>query len=285
MRTSVLSRSVIAVATLAIGSVALAAVPATAATPSGITRDQVLSLAAAARAEAASDVLSPAAADTAFDILQRECGLTAGQSVSEEFGILLEAVAPSSAVDGFYLEGTIESSGAPVRECVVGAVAPLAPGFALSGTSTLSVSTGIPALDPAPKQSTLSGDVTVSTIPDVNGYSPVSEFSYSTTGATSKTTTTQTSTQVQVPKTAAQKKAAKKTYDKRLKAAKKAYQKALKKAGSSKSKKSKAKKTYAAKKASAKKAYRSAIAAGSRTVTSSTTVNDVRPFSTQVTSS
>ena len=39
MRTSILSRSAIAVASLAIGAGALTTNPATAATPSGITRD------------------------------------------------------------------------------------------------------------------------------------------------------------------------------------------------------------------------------------------------------
>ncbi len=275
MRSTLLSRSVIAVASLAIGSVALAAAPATAATPSGITRDAVLTLAAAARADATAASTRAAARD----ILGRECALTAGESIttieSGFFVTTVTAVTPSTTADGVSISGFVSSGGTPVRQCVVGVIAPTAPGFALSGQATLSVTT---TAAPAQAQSTLSGDVSVTAVNNLPNITGVTGSSYSASGATSKTSTVRTSTKVKDRKTTKEKKAAKKKYDKKLKALKKSYKKALGKAGSSKAKKRAAQKSYSAKKKTAKATYRYAIA-GYKIVTKTKKVTESRPFS------
>ncbi|MCL8249840.1 hypothetical protein AERO_00460 [Aeromicrobium fastidiosum] len=274
MRSSLLSRSVIAVASLAIGSVALVAAPATAATPSGITRDAVLSLAAAARV----DATAAATRTAARDILSRECALTTGESITTtENGLFVTSVAavtPSATADGVSISGFVSLSGQPIRQCVVGVIAPTAPGFTLSGQATLSITT---SSSPAQAQTTLSGDVSVSAINTIPNFTAVTGTTYSASGATSKTSTVRTSTKVKDKKTSKQKKAAKKKYDKKLKALKTSYKKALAKAGSSKAKKKAAQKSYSAKKKAAKATYRYAIA-GYKIVRKVKTVTENRPF-------
>ncbi len=279
MRTSILSRSVIAVASLAIGSVALAAVPADAATPSGITRDSVLSLAASARANATS--VSTRAA--ARDILNRECALAAGESITATettpFVTSVATVSPSETADGASISGFVSNAGGPVRQCVVGVIAPTAPGFALSGQATLSV-TLIGSTTPVQVQTAMSGDVSVSAANKLPNVTPVSSSSYSVAGTASKTSTVTTSTKVKDRKTSKEKKAAKKKYGKKVKALKKSYKKALAKAGGSKTKKKAAKKSYSAKRTAAKNAYRYAIA-GYKIVKKTRTVTDNRTFTTK----
>lgn len=268
MRSSLLNRSVVAVASLAIGSVALAATPATAATPSGITRDMVLTAAAGAR------TATPTAAQSAAitDVLKRGCGIG-----PEDLSLPLQpkAVAAGDDADGVVLTAFVYS-GPTQGLCTIGAFATVDASFQLSGTATIT-SRAINAAD-APRTTDfsgpLSGDVYVTPRTDPSG----TFATVSAAGNATKTTTTTTTSKVADKKTKAQKKAAKKKYDKRIKAAKKAYKKALVKAKSSKSKKAAAKKTYKAKRANAKAIYRKSIA-GFKLVTRTTTNTENRPFS------
>jgi hypothetical protein len=274
MRSSLLSRSVIAAASLAIGSVALAAVPATAATPTGVTREAVLSLASAARA----GTVDPAAAN---DVLTKECGLETGESFGTTFAPQVTTITPVAVVEGVIVTGTVVVADAPTRECVVGLVAPKDPNTQLSGTANLSVTSPIPPAAAPPQQTTVSGDVSATTIRDAAPGFIISGASYAANGSATTTTSVTETVKVKDTKSKAQKKAAKKKYDKRVKAAKKAYKKALGKAGSSKSKKSAAKKVYKAKRASAKAKYKRAIA-GYRLVTRTRPVTTTRSFSVTV---
>lgn len=283
MRSSVLSRSVIAVATLAIGSVALAAVPATAATAGGVTREAVLSLAAATRADAGlGGPPSVATKAAALDVLKRSCNLTTGEVMTSETPIAIFAVTPSANVDGVYLSGTVTNLGTGTRKCAVGAVAPSDAASTLTGTGTLSLTTTL--VTTAPAQSTLSGDVAITVLPNVFVDSTISTFSYTASGATIKPVTTTTTTTVKDTKSKAEKKAAKKKYVKRLANAKKKYVKALKKAGNSKSKKAVAKKAYNAAKISAKAKYKKAIS-GTKSVTTTTVANESRSFEAKASNS
>jgi len=273
MRPSTLTRSAIALASLALGSTVLAAAPATAATPSGITRDLVLT--AANEMHQAYPPNSPGL-KAIVAIFNRGCNVDFdnGEFVIPDSVQAIPMTAGSSA-DGLIAFATIynafESS---ARDCRVGVVAATSPDRNLSGTATLTVTiNGVPSTTTTP----LSGDVTatmpISAAP--GNFSGLPAFSAS--GSAVKTTAVKTTTKVKDKKTKAEKKKAKKTYTQRLKAAKKSYQKALKKAGSSKSKKSAAKRTYSAKRSSAKTTYRYAIA-NYKIVTRTTQQTDSSPF-------
>jgi hypothetical protein len=279
MRTSVLSRSVIAVASLAIASVALAATPATAATPTGITRDMVLTAASGSRIPE-DQSYSPAtnAALTAMAVAQ--CKPAAGESVIGASGT---PVASPGSADGVLVfaaidTGKVDEEFTPIwRYCEFGAVAAVDSTFALSGSSSI-----VGSIDDAPITfaAPLSGDV-AATQP-IGGEETYSlDTTFSAAGATVKTTTTQVDKKVADKKTKSQKKAAKKTYQKRLKAAKKSYTKALDKAGRNKSKKAVAKKAYAKKRAAVKAAYKKATSPFKIVRTVVTNV-DNRPFNVVV---
>ena len=159
MRSSILSRSVVAVASLAIGSVALAAVPASAATPAGTTRDQVLSLATSARADGGE--LSQATRAAAAQILNRECGTQAPRIITEDSIRAVQPVAVDATVDGVYLNATVRDEngqGTGVGDCAVGIVAARASGTTLSGSASLTTTPlfGTTVTTPA---ASLSGDV------------------------------------------------------------------------------------------------------------------------------
>jgi hypothetical protein len=275
MRSSLLTRSVVAVASLAIGSVALAAVPATAATPSGTTREQVLALAAAARADALVEGPTGATQAAARAILAQECDLTATQEIFAPFDVQIVPVETGAAVDGVAISGVVSSSGSPTGNCVVGIVTPVAPRSTLSGTGNLTLGAVFGPATTA--QATLSGDVGVVINPNP-GNTPVNGFTFTAGGTSTQTTQVTTTVKVKDTKSKAEKKAAKKKYDKRVKAAKKSYKKALAKAKSSKSKKAAAKKSYKAKLASARKSYKKAIA-GFKLVKRTTTQTQSTPFS------
>jgi hypothetical protein len=247
MRSSILSRSVVAVASLAIGSVALAAVPATAATPSGITREAVLSLASAARADNGEPSLATRTAAAAM--LNRECGVASDQVLDASTVREVSPVNANAPVDGVYITASVTSQGTPVRECAIGVVAPVVAGSSLSGTATLSTSSFGSTQTTTATPTALSGDVSVITLKQATLFSV--SFTYKAEGASTKTTSTTTSVKVKDTKTKAQKKAAKKKYVKRLKAAKKTFKKAERKADS-KAQKVKAKKAYKARRAAAK---------------------------------
>jgi hypothetical protein len=276
MRSTLLTRSVMAVASLAIGSVALAAVPASAATPSGSSREDVLSLAASARAD--GNVLSPATRSAAAAILNRECGLQAPRVITGNSVRIIKPVGVDATVDGLFLNGLVrdaDGEGTPVGECAIGVVAARESGAVLTGNATLSTSTPVNPLVTTPATS-LSSDV--SSIVEKHPAFYTSTYSFKAGGAAAKTTTTIVTEKVKVTKTAAEKKAAEKKYDKRLKAIKKSYKKALAKAGKSKAKKVHAKKSYKAKRTSAKSRYRAAVAASFKLVKKSVDTTDSRQF-------
>lgn len=276
MRSSLLTRSVVAVASLAIGSVALAAIPATAATPAGTTRDEVLSLATAARANG-SEISNPMQIAAAA-ILNRECGYAAGRVVNPGNVNAVTPLTGDAAVDGVYVIGTVRDdngAGTQVGDCALALVAPRATGTTLSGQGTLTVTELVTSTKTA--SSALSGDAGLTALPSATNGFPATGFTYSATGTATTTSTATTVTKVATPKSKAQKKAAKKKYEKRLSSAKKSYKKALAKAKSSKTKKAAAKKAYRAKRASAKAAYKKAIASF-KLVTRTTTTTTNSPF-------
>ena len=284
MRSSLLTRSVVAVASLAIGSVALAATPATAATPSGTTRDQVLQLAASARA--GGNEISEATSIAAAAILNRECGYAAGRIVNPGNVTDVSPFGVDAIVDGVYLSGTVrdgDGQDTNVGECSIALVAPRSAGAVLSGQGNLTVAeSSLNSTKTA--QSTLSGDVGVTALPSATDTYAPSGFSYSANGTSTTTITSTTTETVKTSKTTAEKKAAKKTYKKRLASAKKAYKKAIAKAGKSKAKKAAAKKKYKAKKAAAKKAYLKAIAPRVTTITKTTSTPSSSTFAVSATS-
>lgn len=272
MRSSILSRSVIAVASLAIGSVALAATPATAATPSGITRETVLTAAAGLRITTPTADQSAATTAAVRDITIKGCGIPA--SDVNQFLVQAKPTQAGDDADGIVLAAYIY--GSQNRSCTIGAFATADASFQLTGTVT-AVSNQTPA--PSSPSTTLltaalSGDVFVT--PSITSTSPF--VTVSAVGNAAKSTTNTVVTKVADKKTKSQKKAAKKKYEKRIKAAKKSYKKALAKAGSSKSKKAAAKKVYKAKRADAKARYKKSIA-GFKIVKTTVTTTENRPFS------
>lgn len=281
MRTSILSRSVIALATLAITSAALTVAPANAATPAGVTRGDVLATASAVRAETTDDPsdYSPATQRLLRKLALSTCHVDAegGESVLAFLAVPVES---GRHADGLMASAFIYTPGAgphddgAFRACSFGALATASAGSVLSGTATLTGSTTI--------ASRLSGDVFMTpvmidaTAEDDQQEAPLPSFS--ATGESAQSTTTTTSTKTWTPKTAKQKKAAKKSYATKLKAAKKTYQKALKRACHDKGKKSKAKRAYDKKKASAKRSYKRAIAKTSTIIRNTRTTVTKTPF-------
>jgi hypothetical protein len=279
MRTTFLSRSIIASAALAVGAAALAAVPATAATPSGITREMVLTAADGIRAAYSSgDAPSLATTKAVRAIVHRACAVDAdGGELIDQGSLTGLPVQAGGSADGLAAGAQIfnvltETS----RSCIVGVVTSTTPGYDLSGTATLSA-TASPGNQVRTVTTPLSGDVST-TAPLVNGAGGFSGMAtFTTSGAATRTTAVPAKT-VKDKKTKAEKKAAKKKYAKRLVAAKKAYAKALKRAGGSTTKRAAAKKAYSAARRSAKAKYRYATA-DYRIVKKATTTTDSRPFS------
>lgn len=270
MRTSILSRAVVAVAALGIGSAALAAVPATAATPSGITRDEVLTAANGLRIADPTDEQQSITSAAVRDIFKKGCGIPAD---SNDFTMYFsEPTEAGDDADGVLLSGYVYVD--PMRACSIGVVATTDPAFQLSGVVTLSTQ---PSGEDAPattvRSEALTGDVFATTpVEDLFG------LSMTATGSSTKTTSAPGTKKIADKKSKAEKKAAKSKYEKRLKAAKKKYVKALDKAGNSKSKKSAAKKAYSKSRASAKAKYQYAIA-GYKIVKTTVSTTENRPFS------
>ena len=281
MRRSTLSRVVVAVAALAVGATAPAAVPASAATPSGITRGQVLTAAGGVRT--ADDDYSPATKAALLSMITAQCGVTGAETIESFFGTATQAGGPT---DGLLVHGTIGTA-TTTRWCEFGAVATVDPSSSLSGTSAVAgtmIDTRVPG-DAGTQQThaaSLSGDVTA-TAPIHQTHALLSDgTTFTASGNVARTTTTRTTVKVAVPRTTSQLKAAKRTYEKRLKAAKKTYRKALAKAGSSTSKKRAATKTWKTRKAAAKARYRSDVA-GFSLVDRFTSATEDRPFSLSAT--
>jgi hypothetical protein len=274
MRTSLISRSVIAVASVAIGSFALSAVPANAAAPNGITQEQILTAAAGVRANPAAspgNIFSPGpgygpAANRALRAMANRVCIT--DPDGPEVNVQSVAAAPATAqsadgvvVSAFILSSEGTSGSMTGRLCTFGALAPVAARSVLTGTATVA---GGPTVS-------LSGDAFLTPPVNTPFTSSTTQLpSFSASGAAVQSN----AVKVTDKKTKKEKKVAKAKYDKRLKAAKKSYKKALDKAGSSKSKKAAAKKAWSAKKKSAKAKYKYAIA-GYKLVTRKTAT----PFS------
>lgn len=251
MRTSIITRSVVATASLAIASVALAAAPA------DVTRDMVLAAASGLRAADAADESLSSATQKALrsialrSIALRSCGVDAdnGDILPYVDGLPTQ---PNADADGVIVYAPIYNTvdNSATRYCLVGAVAPTAAGFTLTGSGSLNVvtvadsatlergSVGI-AAGPTSLALPMSGDVaaTAFTVPANEG---LGEVSLAASGASVKVTKTTTTVK-----------------DKKTKAEKKAYTK---------------------KKASAKAAYKYAIA-DFKIVKKASSQTDSRPFS------
>lgn len=266
MRLSVLFRPVVAVAALAVGSAVLAAVPATAATPSGITRTQVLNAAASVRADFASHgsggLLAPSPATIkAIEVLaNRSCVVKHSEEVL--FSVVGLPFASGDSADGLLVLAPIfaKPPSTTGRICVFGALAASKTSTSMSGTAAV--------VTDAVRSYALSGDVYTTPVrsfafetgPGAQLPFDLEDVAFTANGTATTTIKTTTTKTVKTPKTKAQKKSAKKKYTAALKSAKKKYNKDLKKAGSSKSKKAAAKKAYNKKKAAAKAAYKKRIA-------------------------
>lgn len=261
MRTSILSRSVIAVATLAVGSAAFAAVPANAATYNGITRAEVLAATNEARAIFTSD------ADPATPAVKALAAKGCGVSPDDITYAYASPAYEPDGVDGLAVNAQLKGvptesdpTGSLARNCTFGALATVGAQSTLNGEAIVGTETYNDRYSSSADTFDLSGNVFAS--PAI-----VSTDSYAATVLLASgivdgkpSATVLTKTKKADKKSSADKKAAKKAYAKRLKAIKKSYKKALKKAGSSQSKKAVAKATYKARRSSAKQAYRYAVA-------------------------
>ncbi|MET0820850.1 MAG: hypothetical protein ABWY58_07785 [Aeromicrobium sp.] len=279
MRTSLLARSVVSIASLAIVSVALAAAPATASAPSGVTRDLVLAAAQNARADTGSNPEARVLAD-------KVCTPLAGE-VQGFTGF--RAVADPDMVDGILIQAEYSDADSMTRACTFAAVVTASRYDTLSGTIMMS---GSPADIQLPSDDTeihassrldtyaapLSGDVSI--IGPLAGYPRLNVIAEGTVIKT--TTSTTTTSRTITPKTTQQKKAAKQARNGAVSSAKKAYAKALKKAGSSATKRAAAKQDFTARKKSANATYRAARAGTLTIGTTTTATTTPSPFTVEI---
>lgn len=285
MRISIWSRSAIAIASAAIASAALTATPANAATPAGVTRDDVLAAAGAVRADSGDPFdLSESTQRLLRKLALSKCAVdaTRGESIIGIFAVTVES---GRSADGLtasaiiYTPGVTVVDDGTVRACSFGALAATTVGSTLNGTSNFVGSTTI--------ESRLSGDVFVT--PVIIDRTPADDEDdappprLAATGESVHSATTTTTATAWISKTAKQKKAAKKAFLIKFKAAKKAYAKALKKAGNNKHQRSKAQKTYA-RTVTAAKLTRKQADAKTRTILKNTKVTVTKvPFSVAAT--
>jgi hypothetical protein len=275
MRTSILSRSVVAVASLAIGSVALAAAPATATTPSGITRDMVLTAAASVRADQTNDVpYSDATKAALLALSSRACDLSGATEVLT-YGGPVET--PGSA-DALMVETEIYV-GDSIRGCSFAAIASTDPELRLSGHLALTDRTYVDSIE---EETTTSYDISgpVFTTPPLKLDDSFSYSNFKAVGSTVGSTKVLNTDKVPDKKTKSDKALAHKKYKTRVTNAKRAYAKALKKADSTSETRA-AKRAYRARKAIAKAKHTYAIA-NYKIVKVRTTQDIVRPFSVRV---
>lgn len=279
MRTSLLSRSVIAVASLAIGSVALAATPASAAGPDVITRDLVLALAQAPSSSDISDdeqLLVDLACDfeTADEDYIHDVYSTPFVTDNAD-GVLVTADLHEPSAD----------DGSTDRYCTFAAMVTTDEAFTLSGNAliTLTGDQMVPqrAADLIEQTATapLSGNLFVTEPINVDSTFNLMAASLTTTGNATRSVNVTTSENVTVAKP--KPKSAVTKYAKRLKAAKKWYAKKIAKAGNSSAKKAAASKAYAAKKAAYKKAY-DKVYYTTKAGTKTTVQTENRPFDVTV---
>lgn len=272
MRTSTLSRSVMAVASLAIGSAVFAAVPATAATATGITRTEVLAAASGLRADlATSDELSEKTQAAVNALVAKVCGPDARYRTTQPVEV-------PDGVDGLAVTSFVTPSGTQFRVstnevCSFTALAPIAGGTTFSGEARVETDSSfffgedsrirIDESSSTDNTYPLADDVFVS--PAQRSTSPSYAIPYTSVDAEGLVRSpgsqrVLTSVKVTDTKTKADKRVAKKAYVKRLKAVKKSYTKALRKAGKSAQKKATARTKYLSRRTSAKNAYAYAIA-------------------------
>lgn len=276
MRPSLLSRSVIAVASIAVGSAAFAAMPAQAATSNGITGEQVRAAATAYRAPFSSQPQYEAAQRLVRSLAIRACTL---DTDGGEYVAYVNAAAaqPAGGVDGVIVSTYIRDADSSVnRFCNFAALATSSASTTLSGTATLTGTSPYSSGAPATKvfgSSALTGDVFVTPAVDVPDYGRIQ---VDATGSATTVTRSTVVTKVKDVKTKAEKKKAKATYANRLKAAKKSFSKKLAKADS-KSEKVAAKRAYRLKRASAKAKYKTAIA-NYRLVKQTRSTSSAAPF-------
>lgn len=282
MRTSLLSRSVIAVASLAIGSVGMV-VPAVAAVPVGVDRDAVLSLAHDLHAYAGPEDARPETLNRTVELLiSRACAF----ETSGDTEIITIDAEPfmAGAADGVVITARLREESADTattrRWCTFGAIASTDAAFALSGYVAISVMTDdrTPPRLTAAAQTTageiLSGAVFVTAPIITNASVDITSSKLTASGNATRSIKVTTPHKVTTPKSKSAKKAAKKKYDKKLKTAKAKFEKAGKSA--------KAKKAYRTAKAAAKKAYKKAIVTV-KTVKKTTVRTENRPFNVNVT--
>lgn len=293
MRTSILSRSVIAAATLAVGSAAFVAVPANAASANGVTREEVLAAASALRVDRTRQIDPSAPTQSALDVLAAKvCGTNVLETSAQP-------VETPDSVDGLAVTSIVSTEGQPVTDsgsslvpgiasCSFTAVATLDGATTFSGEAQVFTANdfgpigGGPILSVAEQPAFtnnvygLSSNVFVSPAEIQSGFSATS---IQAEGLVKSPDSKRVLTSVKVAdkKSTAEKKAAKKAYSKRIKAIKKAYSKAKRKAGSNAEKKAVARLKYATRKASAKAAYRYAVA-DYKLVNQRTKVADERRF-------
>jgi hypothetical protein len=273
MRTSLMTRSVISIASLAIGSVALAAAPASADTSSGISRETVLTV--ASNVKFGIDRYGP----TTQALVERVCGFDGNTGRD----IQITASYDEQGVDGFLVQAYVDGRGETSSpNCTFAAFATSEAFSTMSGTATVA-SQQLPVLElraaaPATHDYTLSGDVYVT--------APVTDIGYgddATATASGDVTRTEaartTTSRVVTPKTTAVKVAARKAYQRTIDTAQAKLVKALKKAGKSSSKKAAARATYAARKKAAKAKLHVAWLGDKKTIiTTVPTGSSVKPF-------
>jgi len=310
MRTSLLSRSVVAVATLGISSVALAAVPASAASPSGVTRQQVLSVLDMFRAGTAGDFDDledlENIQDSVAGIVSAACGVQIDPESNDSF---LRDARPilGKRVEGLLITAFVDHD--PDDEtnaeepCTFGVLATSDDNATLVGEATIGYTPDPPEDDdqsdraapaeiPAPLTSTLSGDVFTSPVLNhtADGQSIYRSVTFTangtTTTTTSETTTTTTTVAKKVwdKKSTSEKRSAKKKYVKRLKAAKATYQRALGRANGDATKKAAARQAYRTQRAAFATSYKYATwnyryVKRPATTSATRTGTDSRPFS------
>ena len=268
MRTSLLSRTVIAMASLGIGSVALAAAPATAAATNGITRDMVLTAAAGVRADGDfpfSDTTTAALGA----LVSRSCDLTGAAGVQN----FAETIDTRGSVDALIVVSRFIAD-ENTHDCTFVAIASSDASLSLSGE--LAVTDFGTNEGATPYQ--LSGDVMVSKA--VTTAAGSFDTGFTAVGATVGSSRALTIYKVPDKKTKSDKALARTKYDTRVTNAKRAYGKALKKADTKAERKA-AKHAYSARKALARKKFTYAVA-GYKLAKVRTTQKVLRPFLVKV---
>lgn len=247
MRSSLLTRSAVTVATLAIGSVTLAAAPASADTV-GTSRLTVLSIADGERTG------GPFSNDDDVDALvEKVCAIG-----DAEYYYGISPTYEANGVDGFLVQAAVRIGDTDVASnCTFAAFAATRPSSTMSGTATISLrepavidAERLVAADAAPRHDfALSGEVYVTAPVDDIGYEDAAIATASGAVTTTEASTSTTS-RVVTPKSTERKRAAYKAYNRTLDKAQAKLAKALKKADGS-SKKTAARKAYAARKKAA----------------------------------